>query len=175
MTRPTYAIPALVLVLSLFTFEAFAAEISGYRGLLLGMSIEQAERKLAGSDGLMRCKTKPRRASGCLQFIERGKPDRNVTAFFKDNKAYLIRLLPQVDKTKLDQKRCTDLYDMTREAMKNRYGKPDSTEKFKKFGSLIRRSVWLDKGRHLRVSGSWMESAEFRTGVMVDFRNKPYR
>lgn len=175
MTHPSPAIPILVLALSLFTLEAFAAEISGYRGLLLGMSIEEAERKLDGSDGLMRCKTKPRRASGCLQFIERGKPDRSVIAFFKDNKAYLIRLLPQVDKTKLNQKRCTDLYDTTRAAMKDRYGKPDIKDEFKKFGSLIRRSVWLDKGRHLRVSGSWMEAAEICAGVMVDFRNKPYR
>jgi len=104
MTRSIFAIPALVLAATHFNIDVSAAEISGYRGLLLGMSIEQAERKLARNEGLMRCKTKPRRASGCLQFIERGKPDRSVIAFFKDNKAYLIRLLPQVDKTKLSQK-----------------------------------------------------------------------
>ena len=59
--------------------------------------------------------------------------------------------------------------------MKDRFGDPDITEAFERFGSKIKRSVWLDTGRHLRVSGNWVEASKFCAGVIVDFRNKPYR
>ena len=59
--------------------------------------------------------------------------------------------------------------------MKNQYGKPDIAEEFEKFGSKIKRSVWMNKTRHLRVSSSWMVSAKFCAGVVVDFRDKAYR
>ncbi len=175
MIRRMFPATAMVLALCFQIDPSSAADIAGYRSLNLGMSIEQAEKKLAGSKDLIRCKPLPKRVSGCLQFIEPGTPDRKVIVFFRKNKAYLIRLLPQIDKRQTNEQRCDDLYETTRATMAKTYGKPDIVEEFKKFGSLIKRSVWLDKTRHLRVSGSWMESAKFCTGVMVDFRDRPYK
>ena len=75
MPQFRFAIPAVIFGACVLSLEISAADISGSRGNLLGMSIEQAEQQLAGSEDLTHCNPKPSRASGCLEFIERGSPD----------------------------------------------------------------------------------------------------
>ena len=154
---------------------SLAKRVLGYDPVRLGMPIEQAEKKLAGSEGLKRCEAMQKELSGCLEYMERGAIDQKVVIFFRDNKAHLIRLIPQVEKLKLGQELCGRLYMAMRQAIEATYGPPDIAEQVEKHGSLISRSVWLDEGRHMRISGSWMKAARFCTGVTIDFRDEAYQ
>ena len=175
LSTPKRLLAALSLLLSgLAAGPAAAAEILGYDGVALEMSLAEAQRALQGRDSLEPCRSVAAGWSDCLTYLRPGKSfATRVTVLFRDHKVQHIKVVPEVDALAMSQALCRQLYQGLRDGVQKSIGKPSKTGQGYSGGGPPFSSTWVRGDRHARVGGSWSKKSERCVDSYMEFVNAP--